>query len=211
MAAQQGLRRYTVSMKADFQFIFDFPRNYEIKLLHSAPPVHPVEKLYHYPVELEEGDRAGVYLRVTPGGMVPWTGFFALGFDADPVINALCSCPDPDWLCAVAGGYAYVVKSSDPKQWFRIEQLPVTALRVLTVERLILFAGFHTITALDASGIRWTTGRLSWEGLSMNEVAGGRLKGMGWDAMSDKEVAFEVDLQSGKHSGGARPGIQQHR
>ena len=32
------------------------------------------------------------------------------------------------------------------------------------------------------------------------------LHGFGWDVVSDKEVAFEVDLKSGKHTGGASPG-----
>lgn len=196
-------------MTQHFRFEFVFPQHYEIKLLSSAPPVHPLEKLYHYPVELEEGDRAGAYVRVVPQGKTPWTGFFALGFDADQAISAICSCPDPDSFCAIVGGYAYVVQASNPEQWFRIEQRPVTALRILIEQRQILFAGFHSITALGARGIQWTTERLSWEGISLGEIAGDRLQGKGWDAITDKEVPFEVDLKTGKHSGGARPGVQQ--
>ena len=60
---------------------FVFPRNYDIVVLEGAPPVHPVEKLHHYPVELEEGDRAGAYVRVVPSQAAgpAWYGFFALG------------------------------------------------------------------------------------------------------------------------------------
>src|ERR1700759_3983784 len=127
-------------MKQHFRFDFTFPRNYEIRVLESAPPVHPVEKLYHYPVELEEGDRSGVYVRVVPKGeakvdskIAPsWAGFFALGFDSDQVVSQICSAPDPDSFCTVVGGYAYVVKASDPAQWFRVEQRPVVDLRVLS-------------------------------------------------------------------------------
>jgi hypothetical protein len=188
-----------------FQLEFAFPRNYQVRLLQAAPPIHPVEKLYHYPVELEEGDRAGAYVRVEPQGQTPWTAFFALGFDSEMAINAIYSCPDPDFFCAIAGGYAYVVKACDPANWFRIEQRPATVVRAIPELRLILFAGFTSITALGASGIEWTTERLSWEGVSIAQVEGNELKGLGWDAITNKEVPFAVDLRTGRHSGGARP------
>lgn len=194
-------------MKPDLKLDFTFPRNYEVKLLDSEPPVHPMEKLHHYPVELEEGDRAGAYLRVVPREGAAWTGFFALGFESDQVVNAVCSCPDPDSLCAVAGGYAYVVKAADPAQWFRIEQRPVMELRALLELRLLLFAGFTSISALGGEGLKWTTERLSWEGISITEISGEKLLGLGWDALADKEAPFAVDLLTGKHTGGARPGV----
>jgi hypothetical protein len=193
-------------MKPHFRLDFTFPRNYEVKILQSAPPLHPLERLYHYPVELEEGDRSGAYLRVVPRAGAAWNGFFALGFESDQVINALYSCPDPDALCAVVGGYAYVVKATDPASWFRIEQRPVTDLRAVSEHELLLFTGFTTITAVGTAGLRWTTERLSWEGISITEVTGTKLRGLGWDAFTDKQVPFEVDLLTGKHAGGARPG-----
>ncbi len=196
-------------MKPHFRFEFTFPRNYEVRKLESAPLPHPVEKLYQYPAEIEEGDRSGIYLRVVPG--VPsktgraWAGFFALGFDSDQVVSAVCSCPDPDSLCAVAGGYAYVVNATDPTQWFRIEQRPVVDLRVVHELHLLLFTGFTSITALGPAGLAWTTKRLSWEGIRIAEISGAELRGFGWDPTSDKEVPFVVDLKTGQHTGGAGP------
>jgi hypothetical protein len=194
-------------MKPQLQLDLAFPRNYEVKLLDAAPLLHPVEKLHHYPVELEEGDRAGAYVRVMPHRGAAWTGFFALGFDSAQVVNAFCSCPDPDSLCVVAGGYAYVVRADDPAQWFRVEQRPVVNLRAVPGSALLLFTGFISISAVGREGLQWTTGRLSWEGVTITEIAGSKLRGLGWDAMADKEVAFEVDLLTGKHTGGARPGL----
>lgn len=187
------------------RFDFTFPHNYEIKILESAPPVHPVEKLHHYPVELEEGDRSGVYARVVPNRGAAWFGFFAAGFDSPQVMNAVCSCPDPNSVCVVAGGYAYVVKSSNPAEWCRIEQRPVIELRAVTDQQLILFSGFTSITALGPAGIAWTTERLSWEGIRISQIQSGRLHGFGWDALADKEVPFEVNLKTGDHTGGASP------
>lgn len=192
-------------MKQHFRFDFTFPRNYEVRILEAAPPIHPIEKLYHYPVELEEGDRSGAYVRVTPPGGPVWAGFFALGFDSDQVVSQLCSTPDPGAFCVVVGGYAYVVKAADPADWLRVEQRPVVDLRVLSQQRMMLFVGFTSITALGGSGIAWTTERLTWEGLTISAIDGDKLHGRGWDALADKEVPFEVDLHTGKHKGGATP------
>jgi hypothetical protein len=192
-------------MKQHFRFDFTFPRNYEVRILEAAPLIHPVEKLYHYPVELEEGDRSGAYVRVTPQSAPAWVGFFALGFDSDQVVNQICSTPDPERLCVVVGGYAYVMEASDPAQWLQVEQKPVVDCRVVSQHSLLLFVGFTSITALGISGIAWTTERLTCEGLTITAVDGGKLLGHGWDALADKEVPFEVDLKTGKHKGGARP------
>jgi len=156
-------------------------------------------------VELEEGDRSGAYVRVTPRSGPAWAGFFALGFDSDQVVSQLCSTPDPDSFCVVVGGYAYVVKAGNPAEWLRVEQRPVVDMRVLSQQGLLLFAGFTSITAVGSSGIAWTTERLTWEGLTIQEIKGDTLLGQGWDALADKEAPFEVDLKTGKHTGGARP------
>jgi hypothetical protein len=192
-------------MKPHFRFDFTFPHSYEVRILEAEPPVHPLEKLYHYPVELEEGDRNGAFLRVVPKAAPAWMGFFAQGFESGQVISEICSMPDPDWLCAIVGGYAYLVKSTDPAHWLRVEQRPVVDLRVLSPQGLLLFAGFTSITAVDRSGIAWNTARLSWEGLTITGIDGDLLHGKGWDALADREVSFEVDLKTGQHTGGARP------
>lgn len=188
------------------RFDFTFPREYELKVLESPPPVHPVEKLYHFPVELEEGDRTGVHVRVAPKAGPAWFGFFASGFDSPHVMNAVSSCPDPGSFCLVAGGYAYVVKAADPAQWFRVEQRPVVELRTVTDQQLLLFEGFTSISAVGPKGVVWNSGRLSWEGLRVTDVRQAILRGFGWDALTDKEAIFELDLRTGRHTGGAAPG-----
>jgi hypothetical protein len=182
-----------------------FPHHYEVKLLASYSLLHPAEKLYQFPAELEEGDRNGIHLRVMPAGSAAWIGFFALGFESGQVASGIFSCPDPDWVCVVAGGYAYAVDSANPARWMQIEQRPVTEVRAVPELKLLLFTGFTTITALGESQRLWTTERLSWEGLSVKDIQGATLHGMGWDVITDKEVPFEVDLLTGKSKGGARP------
>lgn len=192
-------------MTAHLRFDFTFPRSYEVKILPGVPPVHPAEKLHHYPVELEEGDRAGLYLRIVPEDAQPWRGFFALGFESPQVISAVCSCPNPEMLCVIAGGYGYVVNTRTPGEWARIEQRPVVELKPLAEHQLILFTGFTSITSLGSNGVAWTTERLSWEGIRISDIKQGKLFGFGWDAVTDKELPFEVDLKTGEHTGGVAP------
>jgi hypothetical protein len=184
---------------------FAFPRRYEVKVLESYSLVHPTEKLYHFPAELEEGDRAGAHVRVAPEGASAWIGFFALGFDSEQVASGIYSCPNAASLCVAVGGYAYVINTANPEDWFQIVQRPVVQVRAVPELSLLLFAGFTDISAVGESGLLWTTERLSWEGLSISKIDKGNLHGMGWDAIADKEVPFEVELLTGKSHGGARP------
>jgi hypothetical protein len=184
-----------------------FPVAYQIKVLESYGLVNPLERFYQFPSELEEADRHGIYLRVVPNNASSWIGFFSLGYDSDKVVNAVFSCPHADWLCVVAGGYGYLVNAADPNQWRRLEQQPVVDVRILLEQNLLLFASFLNISAVGSSGLLWTTERLSWEGLSISRIEGRTLYGLGWDAIRDKDVPFEVDLRTGKHTGGSRPGV----
>jgi hypothetical protein len=71
-----------------------FPRNYEAKILESYSLLNPLEKLHHFPAMLEEGDRSGIYARVTAHHGISWIGFFAMGFESEHVARGLYSCPD---------------------------------------------------------------------------------------------------------------------
>lgn len=184
---------------------YAFPHNYEVKALESYSLVQAAETLHQFPTRLEEGDRTGIYLQVAPKTSAAWIGFFALGFESPQAARGVFSCPDPDWVCAVSGGYAYAVDTRNPQRWMQIEQRPVVEVKPVAELKLLLFAGFSSITALGESQRLWTTERLSWEGISLADIQGQTLHGMGWDAITDKEVAFEVDLLTGNSRGGARP------
>lgn len=184
---------------------FAFPRSYELKVLESYALQHPLEKLHQFPAPLDEADRNGTYIRVVPANAPAWVGFFALGFDSQQVATGIYSCPAPECVCVVAGGYGYIVNTSNPQEWLRVDQQPVVDLRIVKEPNLLLFAGFTSISAYGESGHLWTTERLSWEGLSLSDIREGKLHGLGWNMLTDKEVAFEVELKTGKHRGGARP------
>jgi hypothetical protein len=137
----------------------------------------------------------------------PFLATCALGFTDPSMPTGLYSCPNPQELCAVAGGYAYIIDSTAPQRSTHVPLRPVTEVVVIPEPALLLFAGFHSIVAWGAEGLAWQTARLSWEGLRLTGVSTGPdvapvLYGLGWNLHTDKEVEFAVDLRTGTHTGG---------
>jgi hypothetical protein len=112
------------------------------------------------------------------------------------------ACPNPQEMCAVAGGYAYVIDTAQPELCTHLPLKPVVEVRMLVPQVLLLFVGFHSIVAWGACGKAWETARISWEGVRITGIAENTLHGMGWNLLTDREAAFEVDLLTGHHQGG---------
>ncbi len=182
-----------------------FAHDWQAEIL-SAPPLIAPAHQYVYPLAVEEVERGALQLLVrSRPGISPVLATFALGF-ADPSLpHGIWSCPDPDQLCAIAGGYAYIVRASRPEEWLQVPYRPVAAVHAAAAQNLLLFTGFHAIWALGADGPAWETGRLSWEGLRITGIAAGKLEGFGWEMETDAEVPFAVYLADGRHTGGAGP------
>lgn len=183
-----------------------FAQNWTAEVLQAAPMIAPARQ-FVYPFEIagEEDALARGALRVMVrprvGGVFLAT--FALGFRDPSMPSGVFAAPAADELCALAGGYAYVLDTAEPKRCTLLPLKPVTSLHVAEEAGLLVFTGFQTLLAWGAGGVRWQTGRLSWEGVRVQEVTAGQVLGFGWDLMSDREVAFTVDLATGAHKGGA--------
>jgi hypothetical protein len=63
---------------------------------------------------------------------------------------------------------------------------------------LLLLAGHHSILAWGRDGEAWESDRLSWEGITNLRVEDDTLRGDGWDLMTDKDLPFALDLNTGK-------------
>ncbi|HEY0795785.1 MAG TPA: hypothetical protein VGD64_08385 [Acidisarcina sp.] len=186
-----------------------FPHSWTAEVLDKRPLILPARQ-YVYPQQVEEVERGALELLIRPAPVSdaslapPFLATCALGF-ADPAVpTGIWSCPHPAWLCALAGGYAYLINTAQPDQWKQIEYRPVLTVRPLPDHGLILFAGHQSITAWNAAGEAWQSARLSWEGIKILAVEGTKLTGAGWDLMTDREVDFSLDLLTGEHSGGVR-------
>lgn len=186
----------------------EFPHRWSVQILQAPPMIAPARQ-FTYPQQIAgEEDalaRGALFLIVKPATGGGFLATCALGFTDPSMPTAVFACPNPDEICAVAGGYAYLVNTLQPESSVHLSLKPVVTVQVLKESGLLLFAGFHTLAAWGAQGKAWETQRMSWEGIRLMGVENGHLHGFGWDLMLDQEVAFTVDLRNGDHEGGASP------
>ena len=187
----------------------EFPRDWRVEVLRSAPLIAPARQ-FTYPRQVAgEEDalaRGALQVMVYPVSGGSFLATCALGFTDPGMPTGVFGCPNPREMCAVAGGYAYVVDTAAPERSFegagQVPLKPVVEVRALVEEGLLVFVGFHAMVAWGVDGMAWETKRLSWEGIRVVGVEAGALRGFGWNLRTDQEVEFVVDLRTGEHTGG---------
>lgn len=182
---------------------FTFAHEWSAEILPSRPYKLP-RRMFVYPRYADEVERGALEVMVHPEDGENFLGTFALGFSDPLAPTGLWSCPDPRWLCAVAGGYAFLVNTVQPEEFVQVEYRPVLQVRALREQNLLLFAGHYALTAWGAQGKAWETARLSSEGVQITGVEGRWLHGLGWDMMADRDVPFAVDLETGEKASDPR-------
>jgi hypothetical protein len=186
-----------------------FPHHWQAEILLAHPLILP-ERHYVYPRDAEEVERGALEVLIRPSEesieesiptLPPSTQEFlatcALGFRDPAVPTGLWSTPNPHEICAVAGGYAYLIDTADPQRFTMIEYRPVLEVVPVPDQNLLLFLGHHSILAWGARGQAWQSEKLSSEGLTLEDIDGSILHGLGWDLLTDKETPFALDLTSG--------------
>ncbi|KAA6460299.1 hypothetical protein DYQ86_14780 [Acidobacteria bacterium AB60] len=177
-----------------------FAHAWRAEILKARPLILP-PRHFTYPREAEEVERGALEVLVTPEGSQPFLATCAVGF-ADPIVpTGVWSAPNPRELCAVSGGYAYVIDTTDPERFAMIAYRPVLEVRPVEAEGLLLFIGHRSIVAWGQAGRAWESPKLSDEGLTIAAIEGGVLHGMGWEMRTDKETAFAIDLGTGEAIG----------
>jgi len=105
-----------------------FPHNWTAEILPQRPMILP-SRHYVYPGAVEEVERGALEVLVQPkGDSQPFLATFALGFRDPATPTGIWSMPDPDWLCAVSGGYAYLVNVADPERFTFLRYRPVLSI-----------------------------------------------------------------------------------
>jgi len=183
-------------------------QNWTAEILAKPPLIAPARQ-FTYPQQIAgEEDalaRGALQLMVRPATGGAFLATCALGFVDRSMPTGIFPCPRPEEICAIAGGYAYIVDTIHPERCTHIAMKPVVEVRSLPEQNLLLFSGFHTILAWGEHGQSWQTAKLSWEGLRITCIEDNTLHGFGWNLMTDEEVAFSVDLLTGQHQGGGFP------
>jgi hypothetical protein len=199
------------------QIELSFPHNWHAEILPARPPILPARH-FIYPRDADEIERGALEVLVRPqaeqvetdtlrvpqvprlgsGIAQPFLATCALGFRDPAVPTGLWAAPNPRELCAVSGGYAYLIDTADPQRFTMVEYRPVLEVRALVEERLLLFGGHRSLLTWGADGFAWETPKLSDEGVTISRIENGVLYGTGWEMMTDKEKPFAVELGSGK-------------
>jgi len=184
-----------------------FAHNWTVEILPRRPLILP-RRQFVYPTVADEVERGALEVLIQPArpeGGEPFLATCALGFRDPAAPTGVWAMPDPDWLCAVSGGYAYLIHVTEPERFVFLRYRPVLHVLAYSSDNaaqrsdgLLLFLGHHTILAWGVVGEVWESDRLSWEGITVDRIEGGVLYGQGWDLMTDKDVPFALDLKTGR-------------
>jgi hypothetical protein len=185
-----------------------FPHSWTAEILRNRPMILP-NRHFVYPAQVEEVERGALEVLVQPATSPqvqaessPLNAQFlatcALGFRDPAAPSGIWSMPHPDWLCALSGGYSYLIDTRNPSLFTMLHYRPVLSVHPLPEQGLILFVGHHAILAWGKIGQAWQSDRLSWEGVTITRIEANILSGLGWDMLTDKDLPFSLDLATGK-------------
>ena len=176
---------------------FSFPHRWKAEILTARPLILP-PRHFVYPREVEEVERGALEVLIRPESAEPFLATCALGFRDPAVPTGLWSAPNPNEICAVSGGYAYLIDTTEPGRSAMIEQRPVLEVRPVAAPGLLLFVGHRSILAWGPQGLVWESMKLSDEGVTIDSVDGDVLRGRGWEMIPDTETSFALDLNTGR-------------
>ena len=175
-----------------------FPHAWRAEILAARPLILP-QRHFVYPQAVEEVERGAleIEVRTAADAHQPFLATCALGF-RDPITpTGIWSAPNERELCAVSGGYAYIIDTTLPERFTMIHLRPVLQVLPAVDSGLLLFVGNRTILAWGRDGQAWESPKLSDEGVTIEGIHGAVLHGLGWDMFTDREVPFSLDLETG--------------
>lgn len=176
-----------------------FPHQWQAEILSARPLILP-PRSFVYPRQAEEVERGALEVLVAPPGAQPFLATCALGFRDPAVPTGVWSTPQPEIICAVAGGYAYLIDATAPERFTMLPYRPVMEVRAVAAEGLLLFVGHRSILGWGRGGQAWESDRISDEGVTIQSIENGVLRGVGWEMRSDRETPFGVDLRTGRRT-----------
>jgi len=181
----------------------EFPHSYEISEVPELPGIGKFPfPVYNFPrlKSSDRGEQDGIWLMVKRAGGEPWIGVFAIGgLGHSTFFTGAVATPDPDRLCVIAHGNAYLVHAGSPDDWEQIPFHPVRDVRPLVERKLVLFSDFVGIAGYGENGLVWRSPRLCWDDLKIDKITAQTIEGTGYDPTNATEpMRFVIDINSGQ-------------
>lgn len=174
-----------------------FPHRWQAEILACRPMILP-PRHFVYPQQAEEVERGALEVLVRPEGAEPFLATCALGFRDPAIPTGLWATPKPEGICALSGGYAYLIDTLVPERFTMLPYRPVLEVRAVAAEELLLFVSNRSILAWGREGLAWESEKLSDEGIRIIEIENSVLRGLGWEMRTDTEAPFAIDLRDGR-------------
>ncbi|HUZ23321.1 MAG TPA: toprim domain-containing protein [Streptosporangiaceae bacterium] len=145
----------------------------------------------------------GLIFEVEPQACESWVGRARpSAMNARGAVSGLVPTPNPDNLCVLVRGTAYLVDVTDHSYRPVAVSAPVVAAVPVAVPGVLLLATPWHVIGVGPDGVVWRTERLAIDGLRLDEADESRLIGVA-DPESAEAREFVIDLRSGTHEGGA--------
>ncbi len=101
-----------------------FDLGWTAETLPLRPMILP-RRQFVYPAQAEEVERGALEVLVKPRAGEPFLATCALGYRDATTPTGVWAMPDPDWMCAVSGGYAYLICVPQPERFVFVRYRPV--------------------------------------------------------------------------------------
>ena len=193
-----------------------FPHRWRAEILPARPLILP-PRHFTYPAQAEEVERGALEVLIHPQKLdagrstskdeadapvgSPLLATCALGFRDAAVPSGIWSTPCTEEICALSGGYAYIIDTTAPEKFTMLSYRPVLQVQPVIEMELLVFVGHRGILAWSAMGQAWESEKLSDEGLTIVSIEKGQLRGTGWNMLTDEEHPFALDLRTGAKVG----------
>src|SRR6476469_7399582 len=158
------------------------PHSYEIEEVPELPGTGKFDvPLLYFPRPKTSREHDGLWIKIRAARGTPWIGVFAFGYSSPPAFSRVVSTLDPNRVCVISNGAAYIVKADEAETWEEVPVIPVLDMRLLPEHQLLVFSDFNRLTAYGSNGFVWRSPRVCWDELKIIRVTHDTIEGTGHD------------------------------